>query len=247
MSVLLVDDNHEVQALVELTLEKSGLQVVSVNDGLSALDAAISNKPDLILADISVKGIDIATFVKKIQRRPALASTPIVLLQGESVPGLVARELGAVHTIIKKPLDPLLLLNEVKRQMGIVEDVTTLAEEEPTYLPIAEDFLLEEPVPLEEKTQTAGLVLPPAEKAEKTDFKVDVDPEKVDAAIRKIVLEVVERVAWEIIPGIVETAMPRGKVKELVEQIVWEVVPPLAEIEIKKEIKRLQPDEGFSG
>ena len=55
-----------------------------------------------------------------------------------------------------------------------------------------------------------------------------------------------ERVAWEIIPSVVEMAMSKTKIQSFVEQAVWEIVPPLAEIEIKKEIKRLQPDEGFS-
>jgi len=273
MGILLVDDNPDVQVLVELTLQKSGFSVISVNDGLSALDLAISDKPDLILVDCLVKGIDILTFVKKIQRRPALANTPIVLLQGEPDANPVALQLAAGHTILKKPLDPDLLSKEVKKQMGIVDEAVAI-EEAPCDLSIPEDILSSEPIAFEESMETdsgsfnfseplvdatpdfpdvASLGLNAIENTstglgnvEKEAFKADINSEKVNEAIRKIVLEVVERVAWEIIPGLVETAMPKGKIQSLVEQAVWEIVPPLAEIEIKKEIKRLQPDEGFS-
>jgi len=264
MGVLLVDDNPEVQDLVSLTLQKSGLSVVSVNDGLSALDCAISEKPDLILADFSIKGIDVSTFIKKIQRRPSLADTPIVLLVEEGKDSdPVALQLASLHAILKKPLDPNLLSHEVKKQLGIAEE--TVVEEEGlpekveeavddgeglSYIPIEDDFFPSEHELFVEQEKIEPIEIEPvpivSDKPEPQTPKISVEPEKVDEAIRKIVLEVVERVAWEIIPGVVETAMPKGKIQSLVQQVVWEIVPPLAEIEIKKELKRLQPDEGFS-
>lgn len=262
MGILLVDDDPKVQELVESTLQKSGLSVISVNDGLSALDMAISETPDLILADFLIKGIDISTFVKKIQRRPALANIPIVLLmQGglDSDPdsGQMAHPLTETCAILKKPLDPIFLSKEVKKQMGIIELEMPEEYEELSLLPIADDFLSEEP--LEASAQAFCPKIEPvkiepvwaAPKAPSPTVvpisaPVSGDTERVDEAIRNIVLEVVERVAWEIIPSVVEMAMPKAKIQSFVEQAVWEIVPPLAEIEIKKEIKRLQPDEGFS-
>jgi CheY-like chemotaxis protein len=231
--------------------------VTSTGDGLSALDAAISEKPDLILADFSVKGIDIFTFVKKIQRRASLAAVPIViLLPKEADSSFVALQSAGLHAIIKKPLDPILLLKEVKKQMGIVEEEAI----EVPYLPITDDFLLDEPATLEEKIETEvdtaalDLLLPeepslvPAaiKSLPRKSVSPIMDSEKAEEAIRKIVEEVVERVTWEIVPALVETALPKVKIQSLVEQVVWEIVPPLAEIEIKKEIKRLQPEDGFS-
>jgi CheY-like chemotaxis protein len=266
MGILLVDDDPEVQELVESTLQKSGLSVISVNDGLSALDMAISETPDLILADFLIKGIDISTFVKKIQRRPALANTPIVLLLNrDSDSDPVAHQLAGAYAILKKPLDPFFLSKEVKKQMGIMELEMPEEEEELSFLPIADDFLSSElpssqkniqinldetideidPVPVHSPKAHSPAIAPVIAPAI-APVMGHVDPEKVDEAIRKIVLEVVERVAWEIIPSVVEMAMPKAKIQSFVEQVVWEIVPPLAEIEIKKEIKRLQPDEGFS-
>jgi CheY-like chemotaxis protein len=259
MGVLLVDDNPEVQALVESTLQKSGLSVLSVNDGLSALDQAISETPDLILVDCLIKGIDISMFFKKIQRRPALSNTPIVLLGEASDHSPTLLSLAGGHVILHKPIDPALLSKEVKKRMGIMELDIEEEEEELFRLPLAEDFLTEEtlegvaisPPNTEAIPEIAPeipcpiIVASPCQ-TEKVVSEKAIDSKQVENAIQKIVHEVVEKVAWEIIPSVVDTAVSKSKIQALVEQVVWEVVPPLAEIEIKKEIKRLQPDAGFS-
>ncbi len=256
MGILLVDDDPAVQGFVEVTLQASGLSVVSVGDGLSALDIAISEKPDVILADLSVQGIDIATFIKKIQRRVTLANTPIILLQGDTA---IAPELAGAYAVLKKPLDPILLSKEVKKQMGILEEEVLIEEillEEPIKAFEAvevDDIAFDLPGLLESESEpepSPAEIAPPVLNVSKVAIPAaiphDIDSDKADVAIRKIVHDVVERVAWEIVPGIIEMAMPKTKIQALVEQVVWEIVPPLAEIEIKKEIKRLQPDEGFA-
>ena len=261
MSVLLVDDNPEIQNLVESTLQQDGLSVVSTDDGLSALDIAISEKPDLILVDSAIKGIDIFTFVKKIKRRASLAETPIILLlnPGER-PDPAALQSAGLSAILKKPIDPTLLSKEVKKKMGIApqnDDVPSLDIEKgflsneamETFGNKAEDTLSLDLLDADDSSTSL------TEKQEKTshseqtkisELPPSIDERKVDEAIRRIVTEVVERVAWEVVPGLAETAVQKMKIQSLVEQVVWEVVPSLAEIEIKKEIKRLQPDEDFS-
>ncbi len=72
------------------------------------------------------------------------------------------------------------------------------------------------------------------------------EDQSTDGPLQKHILESIEKVAWDVMPGVFETAIPKETLKSIVERVVWETVPPLAEIEIKKEIKRLQPDEGFS-
>ncbi|MEK7748290.1 MAG: response regulator [Nitrospirota bacterium] len=269
MGILLVDDSLDIQGLVKATLQQVGLTVVSADDGLSGLDIAISEKPDLILADFSVKGIDIFTFVKKIQKRSALAKTPIILLmsQGEH-PDFATLQSAGLHTILRKPLDPHLLSEAVKKQLGISDQDSNAS------LAIEAGFLsdTEELPPFVEKTESEAETIPfdlfgpdnptlatasiekkPQEEKRPSHFAQTekstlslADPEKVDEMIRKAVMEIVERVAWEVVPGIVEASVAKLQVHSLIEQVVWEAVPPLAEIEIKKEIKRLQPDEGFS-
>ncbi len=123
MSVLLVDDDRECQEVVQKTLREDGLSVFSANDGLSGLDAAISEKPDLILADFHLQGIDILSFVKKIRRRVYLAETPIILLfskeKEENVDADFLQSAG-IQSILNKPIDPILLSREVLQNIGPV-------------------------------------------------------------------------------------------------------------------------------
>lgn len=120
--VLLIDDNLAVQKLVELTLRKEGYDVTSIDNGLSALDLAFKNQPDLILADFNLEGINIFTFVQKIRQRGTLVEIPIVLLinSTESYDPAQLQSAG-IQAFLKKPIDSRALVQEVKRQTGASE------------------------------------------------------------------------------------------------------------------------------
>ncbi len=45
-----------------------------------------------------------------------------------------------------------------------------------------------------------------------------------------------------MLPGMLQSSF-KSELKEIIEKVTWEVIPPLAEIEIKKEIKRLEGEE----
>ncbi len=122
--VLLIDDNLAVQKLVELTLRKEGYDVTSIDNGLSALDLAFKNQPDLILADYNLEGINIYTFVQKIRQRGALVEIPIVLLinSTESYDPAQLQSAG-IQAFLKKPIDSRELIQEVKRQTSDSETV----------------------------------------------------------------------------------------------------------------------------
>ncbi|TAK01570.1 MAG: response regulator [Candidatus Manganitrophaceae bacterium] len=122
--VLLIDDNLAVQKLVELTLRKEGYDVTSIDNGLSALDLAFKNQPDLILADFNLEGINIYTFVQKIRQRGSLLEIPIVLLinSTESYDPAQLQSAG-IQAFLKKPIDSRELIQEVKRQTGASETV----------------------------------------------------------------------------------------------------------------------------
>ncbi len=301
MEVLLVDDDRQCQDMVQGTLREDGLTVLSANDGLSGLDAAISEKPDLILADFHLQGIDILDFVKRIRRRAALAETPLILLmpKGETIDPALLQSAG-IRATLNKPLDPIVLSREVLQNMGPVVKEEPL----PMSTPVTQESLqggLEagatfagHVAPARDTLPAGGARAPDIDKAalQKNILEVvekvawDVIPAILETALSKAtlqstveravhenverllrtggseegdpgsrgheealqknILEVVEKVAWDVIPGVLETALPKETIKAIVERVVWETVPPIAEIEIKKEIKRLQPEEGLS-
>jgi two-component system chemotaxis response regulator CheY len=263
MAVLLVDADCHCQEAVRKTLREDGLTVIAACDGLSGLDAAIAEKPDLILADFHLQGIDIFTFIKKIRRRAALAKTPLILLlpkeEEQNAAPLQAEGLAGVLT---KPIDAVALSRAVLQSRG------PIVKEEPLLVgpALSEEFLQKSALAVIEKIAWEYLpsVLEKSLSREAVESMVARVVEQkvtellqVDSALqgtagnafngtRETILEVVEKISWEVVPGVLETALPKEAIKELIERIVWETVPQIAEIEIKKEIKRLQPEEGES-
>lgn len=142
-NVLLVDDNLAVQKLVELTLRKEGFEITSVDNGLSALDIALKEPPDLILADYNLEGINIFSFVQKIKQKERLAETPIVLLVNttENYDPAQFQSVG-IQAFLKKPIDARALIEETKKQTGtaetVVMDLKALAKKE--ELSLSEHF-----------------------------------------------------------------------------------------------------------
>src|SRR3990172_4546989 len=61
--------------------------------------------------------------------------------------------------------------------------------------------------------------------------------------VDRVAKDVVEKVAWELLPGLAQQSMERI-IKDVVERVVWEAVPSIAETAIKQEIERLKKDTG---
>lgn len=61
--------------------------------------------------------------------------------------------------------------------------------------------------------------------------------------VDRVAKDVVEKVAWELLPGLAQQSMERI-IKDVVERVVWEAVPSIAETAIKQEIERLKKDPG---
>ena len=61
--------------------------------------------------------------------------------------------------------------------------------------------------------------------------------------VDRVAKDVVEKVAWELLPGLAQQSMERI-IKDVVERVVWEAVPSIAETAIRQEIERLKKDTG---
>jgi len=114
--VLLADENLAVQKLVELTLNKEGIEVITTDNGLSALDIAIKRPPDVILADYKMEGLDIVSFIQKTKKREHLSGIPIILLINatETHDPAYLKSMGA-EAFFKKPIDTRELINGIRR------------------------------------------------------------------------------------------------------------------------------------
>ncbi len=114
--VLYVEDEPDIQMVARLALESLGGFTVEIcSSGDEALARAPAFKPQLILLDVMMPGMDGPTTLKKLRGLPQFADTPVVFMTAKVQPGEVAgyRELGALD-VIAKPFDPMTLADQVK-------------------------------------------------------------------------------------------------------------------------------------
>jgi two-component system, OmpR family, alkaline phosphatase synthesis response regulator PhoP len=110
--ILVVDDEPKIVRLVRSYLEQAGFAVVEANDGQTALIQARREKPDLVILDLGLPGID-GVEVTRILRRER--DTPIIMLTArvEDTDRIVGLELGA-DDYVTKPFNPRELLARVR-------------------------------------------------------------------------------------------------------------------------------------
>lgn len=111
-TVLVVDDEPHIVQLVRLYLQNEGFQVEAAFDGKQALEKARSVRPDLIVLDIMMPGLDGLEVTRELRKTSAV---PIIFLtaRGEDVDRIVGLELGA-DDYLAKPFNPRELVARVK-------------------------------------------------------------------------------------------------------------------------------------
>ncbi len=76
--ILVVDDEPDFVATVRARLEFEGFEVLQADDGVSALEILSRERPDLIVLDIMMPGMDGLTFFRELRLNPANARTPVI-------------------------------------------------------------------------------------------------------------------------------------------------------------------------
>jgi two-component system alkaline phosphatase synthesis response regulator PhoP len=110
--ILVVDDEARIVKLVRSYLEQSGFSVVEAGDGQTALIQARREKPDLVVLDLGLPGID-GLEVARVLRREG--NTPIIMLTAriEDTDKIVGLELGA-DDYMTKPFNPRELVARIR-------------------------------------------------------------------------------------------------------------------------------------
>ncbi len=113
--ILVVDDEEDILELVRYNLSKERYRVSCALSGEIALEKAREERPDLILLDLMLPGLDGLTVCRQLKRDPLTSNTPIVMLtaKGEEADIVVGLELGADDYIVK-PFSPRVLEARIK-------------------------------------------------------------------------------------------------------------------------------------
>lgn len=110
--ILVVDDEPKIVRLARDYLEQSGFRVLPANEGPAALAAARHEKPDLIVLDLNLPGMDGLDVCRALRRE---SNVPIIMLtaRAEEMDRLIGLELGADDYIVK-PFSPRELVARVR-------------------------------------------------------------------------------------------------------------------------------------
>lgn len=123
-TILIVDDEQHIVDILVYNLEKEGYNTLQANDGLTAVDIALSQKPDLILLDIMLPKMDGLAVCKRIRHT---LNVPILMLtaKDEEIDKILGLELGA-DDYVTKPFSVRELMARIKANLRKAE-VTSIA------------------------------------------------------------------------------------------------------------------------
>ena len=104
--ILVVEDNMDTYELVHFILEKNGYETFLAVNGRDGVDAAIKQKPDLIIMDMSMPEMDGWTATSLIKKDEKISATPLIALTAHALPGDRQRAMKAgCDEYITKPMD----------------------------------------------------------------------------------------------------------------------------------------------
>ena len=118
--ILVVDDDASSLELIEAMLVPNGYEIITTNDGSKAVAIIVEKKPDLILLDIMMPGLDGYSTLTKIKENKTISKIPVVMLtaMGFQLNKELALRFGAVG-YITKPVDLDELLKTISRLLPV--------------------------------------------------------------------------------------------------------------------------------
>jgi CheY-like chemotaxis protein len=114
-TILVVDDYDPNRVLLKDVLELEGYHVLGASDGYDALHVLEEARPAVILLDLKMPELDGRGLLLRLKADDTLRDIPVVLVTADRDAGKVT----GVAALIKKPFDITVLLETVKRCMGL--------------------------------------------------------------------------------------------------------------------------------
>jgi len=119
VKVLVIDDEPDIRRIARLGLTKVGkMDVVEASNGTEGL--ARAERPDAILLDVMMPGLDGPSTLARLREDPDTAAVPVVFLTAKAIAAEVdrLRSLGAAG-VLTKPFDPMTLARELRAALGL--------------------------------------------------------------------------------------------------------------------------------
>ncbi len=120
-TVLIIDDEPDVRALLNVRLTANGMKILEAPDGPSGIALAKEQRPDLILLDIMMPTMDGVETFHALKKDPQTQKIPVIFLTvlAQNIE-LTKHNLGVgdSYAILSKPYHPQELIGEIRRALG---------------------------------------------------------------------------------------------------------------------------------
>jgi CheY-like chemotaxis protein len=120
MKVLVVDDEDDIRRVARLALARvGGMDVVDTGRSEEAVETAAREKPDAILLDVMMPGLDGPGTLAALRADARTSAIPVVFLTAKAMPAEIQRlrALGAAG-VLTKPFDPMTLAAALRGVLG---------------------------------------------------------------------------------------------------------------------------------
>ena len=116
--ILLVEDNEVNRRLAGFLLRSQGYQVIEATTAQAAFDMIPNSRPDLIVMDIQLPGMDGLEATTKLKAEPATANIPVIAVTSYAMAGDRDKALAAgCSGYVTKPIDKTIFLAEISRHL----------------------------------------------------------------------------------------------------------------------------------
>jgi two-component system, cell cycle response regulator DivK len=117
--ILLVEDNEMNRDMLSRRLSRRGFEVLIAENGQSGVDLTVSERPDLVLMDMSLPVMDGWEATRRIKANDALKHIPIIAVTSHAMVGdeVEARKAGC-DDYLSKPIDEDALMKKIKHFLG---------------------------------------------------------------------------------------------------------------------------------
>ena len=116
--ILVVEDQEDNRQIIRDLLSATDYEIMEAESGEQALDAVAKQRPDLILMDIQLPGIDGYETTRRIKADPALRSIPIIAVTSYALSGEEQKaRVAGCDAYVPKPYSPRQLLAKIRQYL----------------------------------------------------------------------------------------------------------------------------------
>ncbi len=117
--ILIIEDDPSFSRAINHIIQKEGYDVISASNGMTGLKMAKEDKPDLLILDVMLPGLDGFEVCNRLRHDPQTVGLPIIMLsaKGQDADKTTGLKVGA-NAYLTKPVDRAVLLDKLTSLLG---------------------------------------------------------------------------------------------------------------------------------